>query len=108
MECCTEVPVLIEELGCEAHDNVSCRLLVEVLVAFVNLAVGVAVNIETFDWFACLVVNLLVNEERVGCLTYTVCLYLSAVTTRDGCTGLDVVVGIAVATCKRGNLVVVP
>ena len=108
MEGCTEVPVFVEELGSEAHDNVSCRFLVEVLVAFVNLAVGVAVNIETFDWLSCLIVNLLVNEERVGCLAYTVCLNLSAVTTRDGCTGLDVVVCVAVATSKRGNLVVVP
>ena|SRR5574344_1761644 len=108
MECCTEVPVLIEELGCEAHNNISSRLLIEVLVAFVYLTICVAVNIKAFDWLASLVVNLLVNEERVSCLAYTICLYLSTVTARDRGTSLDVVVCIAVATCKRGNLIVVP
>jgi hypothetical protein len=59
----TEIPVLIEELGCETHVHWCCRTLVEVTVAGVNLTIAIAVNIHTLDRFAVLVVNLLVNEE---------------------------------------------
>ena len=63
MEGCTQVPVLVEELGGEAHDDVGCRALVIVAVALVNLSVGVAIDIHTLDRLSCLVIDLLIDEE---------------------------------------------
>jgi hypothetical protein len=61
MEGCTEVPVLIDELGGETHDDIRSRALVAITVVIVNLAVTVTVNIYTLNRLAVLVVNLLVN-----------------------------------------------
>ena len=79
MEGCTEVPVLVDELGGETHDDIRCRALVAITVTIINDSVSITVNIKSLNWFAILVVNLLVNIERIDRLSNLVCLYFSVI-----------------------------
>ena len=66
MEGCTEIPVLIDELGGETHDDIRSRALVAITVVLINFAICVAVNIQTLNGLAVLIVNLLPYIERIS------------------------------------------
>ena len=54
MEGCTEVPVLVDELGSETHDDIRSWALVAITVVIINCTISVAVNISTLDRLAVL------------------------------------------------------
>ena len=69
MECCTEVPVLIDELGGETHDYVRSWVLVAIAVVIIDCTISVAVNIQTLDRFAVFIINLLEKAMKVFPMT---------------------------------------
>ena len=108
MEGQAQVPTLVDELRGETHDDVGRRLLIVVAVLVVNLTVGVAVHIDTFQRLAVGVVHLLVDPEGTGGLAHVVSHDGGAVTAADGLARGYAVVLVAFAAHQFRNLVVVP
>ena len=63
--------------------------MIEIFVGLVDLAVAVAVNKDTLERIAVLVIDLLVDIEAVGGISYLMFLDSAACTSRDA-TGLCV------------------
>ena len=67
-----EVPVLVDELGGEAHENVGRGFLIDVAIIGVDVAVAVAIDEHVFDGVTVLVIDLLIDIEGVGRIAHLV------------------------------------